>query len=482
MDKIRGGWAGQTIGCTYGGPTEFVYQGTMIQDYTPIAWDDSMINITFRDDPGLYDDIYMDLTFVSVIDKEGIDAPANSFAKAFANADYKLWHSNQAARYNILNGIDPPASGYWTNNPHADDIDFQIEADFAGLMNPGMVNSTIDICDKTGHMINYGDGWYGGVFVASMYSLAFISNDLEIIVSEALKTIPKESEFYQCVHDVISWHEQFPGDWKRTWFETQKKWSSDIGCPDGVFNAFNIDAKINSAYIVIGLLYGDGDFSKTIEISTRCGQDSDCNPASAGGVLGTILGYSGIPDYWKKGLKIVEDTDFKYTDISLNDAYDMSFRHALEMIQRNGGETGNDTLLIRLQKPVTVPYEKSFKGHYPVKKIELTWGGQYLKKDSDTEFVFEFDGKGFVLQGRAQKLEQTSIDKDLILDVFIDGKHFEKAVLPTSFRARRPDLTWKYNLENTRHEVRVVWKEPTEGYAIRMNNIIVYGSDSNHKN
>lgn len=35
LDKIKGGWAGQTIGCTYGGPTEFKFNGTMIQEYTP---------------------------------------------------------------------------------------------------------------------------------------------------------------------------------------------------------------------------------------------------------------------------------------------------------------------------------------------------------------------------------------------------------------------------------------------------------------
>lgn len=55
-------------------------------------------------------DVYMDLTFLEVMQKEGINAPAESFAKAFANADYKLWHANQAARYNILHGIMPPAS------------------------------------------------------------------------------------------------------------------------------------------------------------------------------------------------------------------------------------------------------------------------------------------------------------------------------------------------------------------------------------
>ena len=109
------------------------------------------------------------------------------FADAFANAGYKLWHANQAARYNILNGISAPESGYWKNNPHADDIDFQIEADFAGLMNPCMPNSAAEICDKVGHIMAYGDGYYGGLYVASMYSLAFMYDDINKVVNEALK-------------------------------------------------------------------------------------------------------------------------------------------------------------------------------------------------------------------------------------------------------------------------------------------------------
>lgn len=107
-DKIKGGWAGQVIGCTYGGPTEFRFNGTMINDYTPIKWDSSLMLWYYENSPGLYDDIYMDLTFVDVFEKQGLDAPAKAHAEAFANADYMLWHANQAARYNILNGIYPP--------------------------------------------------------------------------------------------------------------------------------------------------------------------------------------------------------------------------------------------------------------------------------------------------------------------------------------------------------------------------------------
>mgnify|MGYP003372120165 FL=1 len=124
----------------------------------------------------------------------------------------------------------PPASGHWLNNPHADDLDYQIEADYAGLMSPGMPNTASEISDKIGHIMNYGDGWYGGVYVGAMYSLSFISDDIEFIVTEALKTIPEQSTYYKCMSDVIRWHKEYPDDWKRTWFECEKKWSSDIGC------------------------------------------------------------------------------------------------------------------------------------------------------------------------------------------------------------------------------------------------------------
>jgi hypothetical protein len=280
-DKIKGGWAGQTIGVTFGGPTEFRYNGTMIPDYTPIAWNDRVLPETFDRSPGLYDDIYVDLTFVNVIEQHGIDAPAARFADAFAHAGYQLWHANQMARYNLLRGLVPPASGDWHNNPDADDIDFQIEADFIGLMSPGLPRAAAGLADRVGHIMNSGDGWYGGVFVATMYSQAFIRDDVKAIVTESLKAIPAGTRFHQTIGAVIALHQQYPDDWKRAWFEIQKQWAEDVGCAEGVFAAFDIDARLNAAYVVLGLLYGNGDMTKTIAIATRSGQDSDCNPSSA---------------------------------------------------------------------------------------------------------------------------------------------------------------------------------------------------------
>ncbi|HEY8512857.1 MAG TPA: ADP-ribosylglycohydrolase family protein [Cyclobacteriaceae bacterium] len=471
QDKIKGGWAGQVIGVTFGGPTEFRFNGTMINDYQPISWYDGYIRKTMEENPGLYDDLYMDLTFVDVFEREGLDAPIESHARAYANAEYILWHANQAGRYNILNGIMPPESGHWLNNPHADDIDFQIEADFSGLMSPGMPNTAAAIGDGIGHIMNYGDGWYGGVYVGAMYALAFVSDDIRLVVTEALKAIPEQSTFYQCINDVIQWHRQYPNDWKQTWFEIQKKWSDEVGCPDGVFAAFNIDAKLNAAYIALGLLYGNGDFTQTMEISTRAGQDSDCNPSSAGGILGTMIGYSKIPEYWKMGLADAEDIDFKYTTMSLNDVYAMGFKHALQVIERNGGTVSDDSVTIKVQRPEPVRLEQSFEGHFPVEK-------RPIHEELKDEYTFEFEGIGFVLMGSSEPVKQSSRDYRgeyaATAELYIDGQKAETVKLPASYIKRRHELFWKYQLSPGKHTVRIKQIGANPEFRVRMTQLIVY--------
>jgi hypothetical protein len=468
-DKIMGGWAGQTIGVTFGGPYEFRFNGTYIQDYQPLLWYDGYLKKTMEQNPGLYDDIYMDLTFVDVFERAGMDAPVDSFAQAFARAGYSLWHANQAARYNILNGIKAPASGHWINNPHADDIDYQIESDFAGLMCPGMPDQASAISDKIGHIMNYGDGWYGGVYVGAMYALAFTSSDIQYVVTEALKTVPSKSTFHRCIADVIRWHNQFPTDWRQTWFEIQKKWSSEIGCPEGVFAALNIDAKLNAAYIVLGLLYGRGDFTRTLDIATRAGQDADCNPSSAAGILGTMLGYNNIPAYWKMGLKEAERLDFKYTTLSLNKVYDISYRHALEMIRRNGGRVSDNAVTIPVQSPHPVKLEQSFQGLRPIDK-------RNCYQENVKELSFEFEGSGFVLRGESRRKDAALPDTSILMDVYIDGGKAATVPLPTSFRTRRYELCWKYPLEEKKHQVRVEVRSPSDSYEIRTWDYLVYSS------
>jgi len=491
-NKIKGGWAGQTIGVVYGAPVEFKYQGSIIDEYQVIPWHENYVKYWWDKKPGLFDDIYTDLNFVNVFEQYGLDVSSDTIAYHWANTEYHLAHANQASRYNILRGIMPPASGHWLNNPHADDLDFQIEADFIGLMAPGMVNQATEIADRVGHVMNSGDGWYGGVFVSALYSLAFTSNDINYIVEQAIKTIPEGTQFNECITDVIKWHKQYPDDWKATWFELQKKWNKDVGCPKGVFLSFNIDAKINSAYVAIGLLYGKGDFTRSVDIATRCGQDADCNPATAGGVLGVMLGYDAIPEFWLKPLQEVEELNFESTTMSLSKAYDMSYKHALEIIQKAGGTVEGSEVVIPFEAPVPVAFEQNFVNTYPVSrnKIDLSF---------TDEFTFDFSGNGYVLYGNMVK--RSKIDPDYIdriskrlgsevfglaelhdpyvaeVEVYINGVLDETVLLPMKNTARRLEPAWKYQLPEGDYEVTLKWLNNTKDYEIRINDLIVYSEN-----
>ncbi|MCK4965424.1 ADP-ribosylglycohydrolase family protein, partial [bacterium] len=355
-DKIAGGWAGKMIGVAYGEPTEFRARGETYEK--ELKWEPSFAARSIRQD-----DIYVQLSFMMTIDKYGIDAPAEKFAESFSTAGYRLWAANAQARKNFFDGIMPPKSGSPEYSINADDIDFQIESDFIGFMCPGMPQTANKIADKIGHIMNYGDGVYGGMFVAALYSAAFFETDINEIVKKALMSIPAESDYAKIVRDVIKLHSHYPGDWRSAWAELEKKWGSvDI---NGALIPFNIDAKLNGAYIVMGLLYGGGDFERTMEVSIRCGQDSDCNPSNAAAVIGVIKGFSGISDKWKSGIPPVADSLIIFTNYSFNSAVENTLKYAKQLILENGGIVTENDVTISIQEPVPAVLEVAFPNVVP---------------------------------------------------------------------------------------------------------------------
>lgn len=350
-DKIAGGWAGKMLGVTYGAPVEFKALCKTFED--PITWVPSDV-IGSK----IQDDLYVQLTFLMTMDQYGIDAPAKKFQELFAKAGYELWHANVQARKNYFDSIFPPISGHPDFNLHADDIDFQIEADYIGFMCPGMPLTAKDLADKVGHIMNYGDGVYGGIFIGALYSQAYFENDISKLIYKALLSIPAESDYAKIVNDVILLHQHYPTDWRASWKELEIKWGSVHICEAGA--PFNIDAKLNGAYVTMGLLYGDGDPLKTMEITTRCGQDADCNPSNAMAVLGVIKGLSGLPEKYREAVQKMGDTLFIFTKYSFNKAVEQTVKYAKELTVKNGGLVNDRELKIKIQNPKPYIAEVSF--------------------------------------------------------------------------------------------------------------------------
>jgi hypothetical protein len=313
--------------------------------------------------------------------------------------------------------------------------------------------------------MNSGDGWYGGVYVAAMYALAFVSRDVGFVVEEALKTIPSGTTFARAMIEVIRAHRENPADWKAAWRRVQSRFGSDIGCPEGVLSKFDIDAKINCAWVVLGLLYGDGNFGKTLSLSTRCGDDSDCNPATAGGILGTMLGFSGLDPAWTQGLADIDRKPFPFTSISLQDAVRLSAGQALENIRRNGGRVRGADVELAVQTAQPVRTEIAFAGHVPVER-------RRLNIELRDEVRFSFDGIGFAVNGAA--VSEDGRSHVLKAEMTIDGRPAAAWDLPTDSRVRNPTPFWAYELRPGHHEVRLRIARPDGGAFVKLEDAVIY--------
>lgn len=284
-DHIYGGWLGQAAGVTLGGPWEFrvPWPAPDIRYYDPLP--------TECPDQ---DDLYIELVSLLALEAKGPDFTAKDIGALWPEylRPEIIWAANRAAFENIRAGILPPDSGHPKWNASWDAIDAQIEADLFGLVAPGMVDVGARAGYEASRVTNWGAGSYGAVFVAGCYSAAFVETDIESVVTRALRTISPKSEYATMVRLMLSWKHSGI-DW-----QTARERLAWLYEP----RHDAISAMINSGAVIIALLWGEGDFSRTIQIGTMCGWDSDCNPSTAGGIVGCMIGASRIPEEWTKPL------------------------------------------------------------------------------------------------------------------------------------------------------------------------------------
>ena len=463
-DKIRGGWAGQMIGVSFGAPSEFQSNGKLIEGALP--WTPGRVSEALHQD-----DLYVDMTFAAVMDTVGLGATIDDYAEAFKTSKYSLWHANAAARRLLNQGVKAPLSGDPRNNIHANDIDFQIESDFIGLMTPGLPQESNRYCSLVGRIMNHGDGLYGGMFFGGMYSAAFFERDVSKVVEEGLATIPADSGYARIVRDAIALWRKYPSDWRRAWTELEAKWDRDDSCTDGASRPFNIDARLNGAYVALGLLYGGGDFGRTLDITTRFGQDSDCNPSSAAGIVGVMLGYSGLPAAYTSGIPALADARFDYTEYSFNAITQSTVARALKVIVGAGGRVDGDTIAIPLQVAVPPPLEQwdmgvptarldagnaawAFTGEWAT---DAGWDGvgvaeRKISTAKGNVATFTFDGSAVALVGR---MSQDGGRADVVLDGAPAGT-LDAYIPPRTFDN---DLWHRDGLRAGPHTVRIVTRD-----------------------
>lgn len=340
-DAIAGGWIGQAAGFAWGWPVEFHFNGRIVprKELGPYRRARTE-RFTFgggRSLKGAADDLYMEFPFMQPLDQFGMQADWAQIGQPLAATNFKLWFANLQARENLRRGILPPESGAPANNPHSEDIDFQIEADFIGMAAPGQPGTAAEIAWRLGHVTNYGDGVYGGVMSSAMHAAAFNAQSIGQIVAAGQAAVPAGTEYRRMIDDVLGWYRQNPRNWRAAWRLLTNTWGTPDHAHPEEGRGFNIDATLNGGYVLLGLLYGRGDLERTIEITIRSGQDSDSNANVSGSIVGQWRGRKRLP---RKFRHTAMNRKISGSDYTLGRAIAVNRQLAAEVTALRGGSVG----------------------------------------------------------------------------------------------------------------------------------------------
>jgi len=291
FDKLHGMWLGQLIGNMAGRPTEGVYSGAEPNPAESVPWV-LMAEWPADDDTDL-EYLAQHIFLAHGLDPTGAELRDEWLAHVPISSVYV---ANRQARYLMNAGFIPPLTGSYQHNTCWHTIDAQITTESLGAIAPGLRQPAITLAGSLARITNEGLALHGAQYYAAMYAAASFESDVPTLVQLGLAAIPQSSRTAAVIRDMVAWHAQDLLDGQPDWRATRWLLYDNYVGTHAFGRHFSwVESTINIGATTLALLYGDGDFEQTVQIAILAGWDSDCNPATAGGLLGLISGYSGLP-------------------------------------------------------------------------------------------------------------------------------------------------------------------------------------------
>ena len=304
LERVYAGFLGMNVGIRLGAPVE------------PNIWSYERIKETYGDIRGYVKDY---INFAADDDANGPvyffralrDSSKNGeltpeyVARAWLNYAREgigmFWwggygvSTEHTAYLNLLHGIPAPLSGSAKTNGKlmADQIGGQIFIDTWGLVWPGQPTKAADYAEAAASVSHDCEGLYGARFMAAAIAEAFVESNVKKVIERALAEIPADCLYTAVARAVMAHHAEHPGDWESCLHMLHRDWGYDKY--GGVCHMIP-----NAGVCVLALLYGAGNFDRTVEIATMCSWDTDCNAGNVGTILGVMTGLEGISDHYRK--------------------------------------------------------------------------------------------------------------------------------------------------------------------------------------
>lgn len=314
-DSIYGAWLGRCAGCVLGKPVEAGWSKRQLIQYLKLANAYPLADYiprlvpsppsfdlnpesegTFLDEiEGVPYDDDIDFTILGlhILETHGLSFSTDDVGTEWLGhlPYFRVYTAERIAYRNLVLNLSPPDTAL-TLNPAREFIGARIRADVYGLATPGKPELAAALAYRDARLSHVKNGVYSAMFMAAMISWAFVSNDVREIVEVGLSEIPHRSRLAEAVCDVLALRNE-TSDWEIAHDRLILKYGS----------YHPVHAINNTAWVVLALLFSDGDFSNGICTAVTCGLDTDCNGASVGSIMGVMHGNQNIPKKWTAPLQ-----------------------------------------------------------------------------------------------------------------------------------------------------------------------------------
>lgn len=304
LEKVYAAFLGMNVGIRLGAPVE------------PTEWTPEIIKEVYGDITDYVkdyktfsadDDANGPVFFIRALydDAKGRELTPEDVGKAWLNYSRNgigmFWWGGEGistehtAYNNLKKGIPAPQSGSAEVNGiiMAEQIGGQIFIDTWGLLFPNNIEKAARYAEIAASVSHDKNGLYGARFMAACISKAFSANSIDEVILAGLSTIPEDSLYTKVTKAVMEFHQKHPEDFWLCRQYLEEEWGYDKYT--GICHIIP-----NAGVCILSLLYGEGDFSRTIEIATMCGWDTDCNAGNVGTIVGVLNGIDAIPPHYRK--------------------------------------------------------------------------------------------------------------------------------------------------------------------------------------
>ncbi|MBP8849415.1 MAG: ADP-ribosylglycohydrolase family protein [Breznakibacter sp.] len=295
QDKVYASWIGQIIGNTYGLSYEFKYIDNPGPDMFPYGYGWNLVELKKNNGAFSDDDTDIEYMYLNQMEKHGIEPSYYQLAEAWKNSvKTRVWCANRAAITLMHANHFPPVTGMAKYNVQWCQIDPQLVNEIWAITAPGMQNYAVEKSEFAARITSDSIGLEPTLHYAAMFSAAFFESDVNKLVDIGNSALKPSSHFAQIVNHVKELYKEYPNDWQKTRQIVKEKYYDK-----GKKNEYSwvvVDANLNGALGVMALLYGQGNFQKTLELCCALGMDCDNQAATMCGLLGVANGIESIPN------------------------------------------------------------------------------------------------------------------------------------------------------------------------------------------